>query len=253
MNLTHCTLTGVDDATDLTALADLSAEFPLVEWGFLYSPKRQGQPGRYPSIATLHRAIADLPPHVRIALHVCGNGVAGLLSDERIVTDLVEGVGARKGRIQLNFNHLHDPIDFGMLQVLLAWYPHTTFITQHNPANEAVSSTLKRNGFKNHAILFDTSGGRGVSPSHWPQPIPGMSCGYAGGLGPTNIAAQLESISVIVGDTPTWIDMEGALRTKDAAGDDWFNLDHCRACLTIASQCGAQPSVSAQAFSPEAA
>ncbi|MEI7997808.1 MAG: hypothetical protein WCH01_23235, partial [Methylococcaceae bacterium] len=56
LNLKFCTLTGVDEKTSLMQIAELSERFPFVEWGFLYSPKRQGNPGRYPSVKRLHEA-----------------------------------------------------------------------------------------------------------------------------------------------------------------------------------------------------
>lgn len=33
MHLTHCTLTGVDEKTDVQDLIDLSVEHPIAEWG----------------------------------------------------------------------------------------------------------------------------------------------------------------------------------------------------------------------------
>jgi len=48
MPLTCCCLTGVDDLTPLIELAVVSDLYPYAEWGFPYSPKRQGTPGRSP-------------------------------------------------------------------------------------------------------------------------------------------------------------------------------------------------------------
>ena len=114
--LTHVTLTGMDDHTDLAALAALSARYPLVEWGFLYSPKRQGQGGRYPSVETLRHAFRGLPLNVSVALHVCGAGVPNLLSGEPVITGLVEDVAVRGGRVQLNFSQAHDNLFFRFLK-----------------------------------------------------------------------------------------------------------------------------------------
>ena len=46
--LTRVTITGADDAVDPGALVALSAEFPFVEWGILFSKSREGE-ARYPS------------------------------------------------------------------------------------------------------------------------------------------------------------------------------------------------------------
>ena len=231
LNIQCCTLTGVDDSTPPQDLVALSDEFPRVEWGFLYSPKRQGLPGRYPSVATLQRALLELPPQVNVALHVCGTGVHDLLAGEPVVEELVELVAARQGRVQLNFNQNKEPIDLRRLNVTLSWYPNLTFITQHNEANRGIWQALQDGGFANHAVLFDASGGRGLVPEQWPQPLPGVTCGYAGGLSSDNLTFHLDAIAALVGDRKTWIDMEGSLRLPDQEGIDWFNLARCRACL----------------------
>lgn len=233
LNLTHCTLTGVDESTPLADVYALAAAFPLVEWGFLYSPKRQGQPGRYPSIMFLADAFQSLPPNVRVAMHVCGDGVHNLLDGCTNEVKLLDLVVARKGRIQLNFNQIRKPVDLGKLADLLLLYPETTFITQDNNANQGVWWFIAERGLVNHAVLFDGSGGQGIPCSEWPQPLP-ISCGYAGGLGPDNIQAELEQIAAVAGSRSTWIDMEGKLRRTDEAGADWLNLDACRACLEAA-------------------
>lgn len=74
-----------------------------------------------------------------------------------------------------------------------------------------------------HSILFDASGGRGVGPLQWPDPIEGKLCGYAGGMGPTNVAFELERVSQHTGNRPFWIDMEGGLRnTEDCLDLSWM-------------------------------
>jgi len=105
-----------------------------------------------------------------------------------------------------------------------------TFITQHNPANIDVLPALREH--RNHAILFDASGGRGLSPNEWATPLNGVRCGYAGGLGLDNIADQMVVIKDAVGEHPFWVDMEGKLRDEN----DCFSLDLSRLCLVVASR-----------------
>lgn len=229
MQLSHCTFTGVDDATDLSQLAELSGKSPIVEWGFLYSPKRQGSPGRYPSVATMRRAFQELPAFVRVAWHVCGQGVADLLEGEAVATELALMVGARQGRIQLNFNQGRAEVDLAKVGAWLAERDGVTVITQHNSANAAVYEALLGHG--NHAVLFDASGGQGLSPDAWPAALPGTSCGYAGGLGPGSLQVELDRIAQVAAGRVTWVDMEGRLRSSDAEGVDRFNLQKCRDCL----------------------
>lgn len=227
--MTHITLTGVDERTNLGALAALSERYPLVEWGFLYSPKRQGQGGRYPSVDTLIHAFKTLPESVRVALHVCGAGVPNLLTGEAVVTGLVEAVASRGGRVQLNFNQARDNLDLNALSALLDRFPTVKFITQQNEANETVWKSLC--GHANYIALFDASGGNGVERSTWPAPLHGIHCGYAGGLGPDNLATALLTIRAAAGGHPFWIDMEGKLRTPD----DAFDLQRAEVCLKVAT------------------
>lgn len=227
LNLTHCTLTGVDENTDLAMVANLSAQHPVVEWGFLYSPKRQGQPGRYPSANLLLKAFKELPGYVKVALHVCGAGVPQLIDAEPVVSELVQLVGQRGGRVQLNFNArtIDDKFTLAQVHECIARYPDVQFITQNNSANAEVWKYL--NDLSNHSILFDASGGKGIETDEWLPPIEGVRCGYAGGLGPVNVAAELKEIHAVTGDTPFWIDMEGKLRDNE----DRFDLTAVEAVL----------------------
>jgi len=234
MKITHCTLTGVDDSTDFAVLSDMSAEFPAVEWGFLYSPSRAGLPGRYPFEVTLQRAFLHLPEHVRVALHICGHGVPNLIEGDRLVTELVEFIGKRAGRVQLNFNVNAGRVTTTGLSTLLGRFPQIDFITQRNASNQGIAEAMM--GFGNHSVLFDASGGNGQSPEVWLPPLKDVRCGYAGGLGPDNLICELERIAAVAGDNHVWIDMEGKLRTQDTEGTDWFDLRKARQCLEIVSK-----------------
>ncbi|MBY0464784.1 MAG: hypothetical protein K2W33_07545 [Burkholderiales bacterium] len=234
MNLARCTLTGVDERTDLRQVVQLSAEFPFVEWGFLYSPKRQGQPGRYPPVEMMARCFQSLPSSVDVAMHVCGDGVHRLLEGGSIERDLLAMIESRGGRIQLNFNQLRSPADLNKLAALMLDQAGTTFITQHNSANADVWTYLADRGANNHAVLFDASGGQGIPCLNWPAPLP-VACGYAGGLGPDNIQAEILRIAAVADGRKIWIDMENKLRsTRD--GCDWFDLAACRRCLETAGE-----------------
>lgn len=235
MNLSLCTLTGVDAETDIIRLVNLSSEFPMVEWGLLYSPKEQGSPGRYPSTRILKFLLNGLPIEINLALHVCGKGVHDLLYGEPVVTDMVKLMNARGGRVQLNFNHSRTPINFQLLDLLFVKFPRVQFITQQNPGNSMVAAFTSRRD--NHAVLFDASGGRGLLPSgEWLAPLDGIKCGYAGGLGPDSIKDQLELITEAAGNHQVWIDMESKLRTTDEEGLDRFDLTLCRETLVAVDE-----------------
>ena len=73
--------------------------------------------------------------------------------------------------------------------------------------------------------LFDESGGRGKR-GDWPDPwpvLPGMRCGYAGGLGPDNVDEALEFVERHP-DARIWLDMESGVRTND-----WMDLEKVEA------------------------
>ena len=155
MTLKICSLTGVDETTPLFELAVISDLFPYAEWGFLYSPRRQGAPGRYPSIARIQRAFTELPPYVRMALHICGEGVSDLLGGESKVSRLAASIGERGGRVQFNIEGGADELTRGRLRELLLAHPKMMFITQHNEKNAAL--TLALAGLTNHSVLLEAS------------------------------------------------------------------------------------------------
>jgi phosphoribosylanthranilate isomerase len=72
-------------------------------------------------------------------------------------------------------------------------------------------------------LLQDRSGGRGVEETKWARPDAGCAAtktfiGYAGGLGPDNIAFAMKSILRASAGRRFWVDCESNLRTND-----WFD------------------------------
>jgi hypothetical protein len=238
MSVTKITMTGVDEHTDLHQLIATSEAHPVVEWGFLYSPKLQGEPGRFPSTYFLKKTLALAPSSVQIALHICGKGVDDLLTEEPEVVNLVEKLGARNGRLQLNFNYRKRHVDLQDLAIFITSNPNLQVITQIHAGNVDVQPGLFNIlGFAptNHAMLFDASGGRGQVATILEAPKYGIHCGYAGGIGPDNVVERVTAINAIVGGLDTWVDMESSLRTT-TDGTDWFDLQKCQAILNAFEQ-----------------
>lgn len=237
-----CTLTGADEHINPDDLWSLSMRFPFVEWGILYSNNRQGD-GRYPSFEWINALVKkNGAPAVRgklpnFALHICGGAVHEFIADPHgsAVGKVVSGGGFQ--RVQLNFNIQRKSIDMVNLRRALDLCRAKTIITQHNDNNQGVWRCL--GGMRNHAVLFDASGGSGRECAHWPEPLvksnPGLGeeeypvCGYAGGLGPDNVAENLLRIHAAADGHPYWIDMEGRLRDKN----DLFDLAVCQQVLQI--------------------
>ena len=221
-----CTLTGADDTTHPEELFRISAEFPFVEWGILHHASLKGQ-GRYPSFGWVEALCSQMPAHpdARFALHVCGTAA---VNEFLLETGDVCRAAALFGRVQINFVATrHDP---ALVIQTIRRKSRQIIITQHNEANASLLPSLV--GIPNHAVLFDASGGRGVSPGAWPTHLPNKTCGYAGGLGPDNLARELPRIEHAAGQDPYWVDMEGKLR-NDA---DRFDLARGRLCLEICQQ-----------------
>lgn len=221
MDLHLVSLTGADDAVDPAALLELSHQFPLVEWAILSSQQRAGE-SRYPSEEWVARFHATCPG-VRKAIHLCGKDVDLFLARDARILEKVN----RFDRVQLNFNQRRQPKDLEVLAQVANSIPQTV-ILQHNSANASLWTDL-RGKIDRLVMLFDASGGRGASPQQgWPEMLDGAVCGFAGGLGPHNVATELATIAAIAAGRSFWIDMESKLRTE---ADDRFLVDTCRAVL----------------------
>ena len=248
MRIERVTMTGADDRTDPLALLDLSRRYPFVEWGVLLSERRAGT-NRYPG-ADWVRALLRLAPYregARFAAHLCGATMRRFVETFSATAEpdhdawlapfglTMAEYGSFFGRTQVNFDQGREGFAEARLATLIQrWKGRTRgdLITQHNPANAdlwpALQSADRADGRgPRHQLLMDASGGRGVSPEEWPRPIAGGFCGYAGGLGPDRILADLDRIAEVTGDGVIWIDMEGRLR--DAA--DRFDLERVETVL----------------------
>lgn len=200
MTTPFITVTGADERTDLFRLAKIDCEV-----GLLYTATPEGR-NRYPRREWLAEAVKRLP---RVALHVCGRMARNELTLGRL-DDLVVNVQ----RIQLNGAMLVEEC-----ARICQMYRSKTVITQHREENRFLLDVNSRN----HAVLVDGSGGRGILPPLWARPNTAKPVGFAGGLGPDNLAEQLREIA-FVAVRPWWVDMEGRLRV-----DDWFSCGKAEA------------------------
>lgn len=215
--LATVTLTGLDRQVDSLRVAALSKAYPILEWGVLLG-NRPEEP-RYPSWEEL-LAWADFKEHhqLRMALHLCGAFAKKWIAQDPEVVQLA----SRFNRIQLNV--IGKSLDPEVVAQSLIVNRHPAVITQHNKNNEDLNVFLR--DLPNHMVLFDSSGGRGVGVSEWPENLDGVWCGYAGGLGPDNVKEELDRIHEKAGSI-YWIDMEGKLRNPN----DTLDLDRCEQVL----------------------
>lgn len=203
------TLTGADEQTPLRELDGLSRR-QGVEIGLLFSANPEGR-NRYPSETWLRGAVEVL--RQRCSVHVCGRQAR-----ERVLGGELRWI-RRAGRLQLNGPAAAEDV-WRALKVI----PHV--VTQYAPRNPNLASLW----LPGHCLLVDSSGGRGLSPEGWARPPAPLSkpVGFAGGLGPDNLAAELPRIAAVAAGT-WWVDMESKLRSED----DWFSLAKARACVDL--------------------
>lgn len=214
--LTVITLTGADEKTDIGALINLAKD-PAVEIGILLSlnPKRTN---RYPGLFWMLEAAGAIHAaygRPRCAIHVCGT--AGRLE---FLGGAFKELMSHVARVQVNGQVTPE-------ELLKALDQAPYVITQHTASNEELSML----DVPRHGVLVDDSGGRGVSPLFWRAPAvpPAKAFGFAGGLGPDNLASQMVAISDSIpeGSQPSWVDMETKIRTKD----DWFSIGQATLCV----------------------
>lgn len=204
---TFITFTGLDAWTDLDRVEELSQRYPI-EWGILFSPKRQGEEARYPSLFNVGRMTHRLG-NLNLAAHLCGEHARTVLAQANLPT-LKSWLDCAFGRFQINTS---DPTASPRMVAEFADNFGGTGILQSRSTGSFPPDTSVE-------WLYDTSGGRGEAPKAWP-PHPGRKVGYAGGITHENARDILAAINAA---GPYWIDMESGVRT-----DDRLDLGKCEA------------------------
>jgi hypothetical protein len=227
MILDRVTITGADDSVQPGTIADLSKEFPFVEWGILFS--QHGESPRFPSSGWV-RSLWEWQAEQRMTLsaHLCGGWVRDLVCDGHpTFFEKHFATCAMWDRVQLNF-HADKHALHHTLGQFMREYPKD-YILQLDGVNDQHFKALRAE-CDNVYPLFDVSGGAGVLPDRWPAPMADYT-GYAGGLGPENLAEQLRKIDAAAGNARVWVDMETRVRSRN---NQQFDLTKVRECLEIA-------------------
>ncbi|MBR2286573.1 MAG: hypothetical protein IJ866_03915 [Alphaproteobacteria bacterium] len=171
---------------------------------------------------------------IRLALHVNREWCDAICRTGQIPKELTEFFDLhRNGNIynsvvkrwQLNIPAETVPyVNIPALSRFIDENPEKYFILQYNPRTEKVVNELYKSGAR-FSVLYDASGGRGISPDAWRAPVfPILSQGYSGGMSPENVSENLGKISNVVTDNRSvWIDAEGKLKV-----DDKFNIVRAR-------------------------
>lgn len=211
MKLWRITFTGADNNTSQEEMLRISQQFKIVEWGILFGTRYKE---RYPT----QEWIDQLPQEMALSAHLCGKYVSDAMLGNFPILNKFQ-------RIQLNLSK-----------------KNLTKVLECEPLMEAIQQVRQKvilggnfTGIQikpssNYQILYDASGGNGLSPKEWPLPVENVEVGYAGGLNSENLANELERIAEVAGDRHIWIDMESGVRT-----DNCFDLKKVEQCLEIAT------------------
>lgn len=236
MKIECVTFTGADDRTSIVDLIKCNNDYRrlAIEWGVLLSKSSEGSP-RFPKLGwlqSLHKQSAA-PAWERwlgCSGHLCGKYVREMVAGEFTFQRTHVDVMKLFQRFQINFHgESHGP-HAPMLQSLASCATGQSFIFQMDGVNDSRFWDALAGGYS-VTSLFDRSHGAGVVPNAWPAPSPGIFSGYAGGLGPDNLADELKRIEDVVGDRVIWIDME----TKVRDDQDRFDLTKVARCMEIAT------------------
>lgn len=219
MKLDKVTITGADRSQDkdVYRLIDrMAMAYPFVEWGILVTSDGGNGSPRFPDYAWISDCMEITSPGVSFSMHVCGRHVRDMCKGEPSFLDIIpEHYFQAFSRIQLNFScymHLIDR-DRMLRAMLIPELAKKQFILQFSEPDYELLKFLQDGGV-DVVPFFDRSGGRGDVPENWPK-HPGQYCGYAGGLTPENVDAELKKISNVVGqDERLWIDVETGVRSE---------------------------------------
>ena len=237
--LNRVAIAGADEAVEPEALAELSEEFPFVEWSILFDGEAKPLK-RFPSENWMER-LAEISRKrktpLNLSLHLCrravGELILGNLEWFYAHKDLLQSFQ----RIQLNVTYKRYESELPSLAKRVRRLPPMQVVVQLNgkEINQNVGETLFSQGIDT-VYLFDQSGGAGKTVENWLPPVihPGGTtlCGYAGGLNPENLRENLDKIAIVCGGVPFWADLESGVRN---ASDDSFNLLRVRQVLEIAN------------------
>lgn len=236
MNLNRVTITGADDSVDPRELIELSKRFPFVEWGILLSASNMSSM-RYPSlhwIAKFCDACSESTDHTAISFHVCGRWVRDICAGNW--TPLFTNIGPMLDcgrRIQLNFHAYEHLLGERFMSAAndRSKEHDWQLIFQCDGVNDHLVSIAYDFGM-NAVPLYDKSGGAGVIPADWPSAMKGIYSGYAGGLGPENLADEIPKIEQAANGGTYWIDMETKVRSDH---NRQFDLDKVTRSLEISA------------------
>ena len=219
MKINKITFTGADDNTNYQDLLNIQNEFPLVEWGILFSGSRKGTE-KYPT----QEWIDNLPGELNLSAHFCGKYSREVI--EKLNFEEVEKVRNKFKRIQLNYSFKESWLDTLVMIRNYSDDNKVNFIFQYNKGNKEELDMLMEMSSSEHMnhinFLYDASGGRGIEIKEIKAPFEYYT-GYSGGINPDNISTIVSLIENFQNPYEVYIDMEAGVRS-----DGKFDLTKVR-------------------------
>lgn len=232
MKIKIVTITGADNDTNTNDMFEISKQYPFVEWGILFSPKRIGEE-RYPDSNWLNKLSREYSyDKISLSAHLCGGYTREMLVGESklIGTPKVKHFLSLCKRMQLNFNSQKTKFNKNRFFKLLNCFIGGRIIFQYNINNVSICIDAMKS-VPNISFLYDSSGGLGKIETEWKPPFMGFFTGYAGGLSPDNLKEELSKIEMVAGDREIWIDAETHVRTNGV-----LDMNKVKRFLEIASK-----------------
>lgn len=202
---TFITFTGADDSVDVADMVVLARDYP-VEYGISLHPEKTNAL-RFPGLDFQRRILSE--PELFLSAHLCGDYAKWINQGE----DPDFGIslsGYKRAQINLEMGSIPD------VPTLSNWGVRRglTIIAQTKDSETFPDA-------QGVEWLYDVSEGSGVTPDAWPKAKPGIMVGFAGRIGPSNVAAILKSLPP---HAPFWIDMASGVRNAEGQ----FDLGLCR-------------------------
>lgn len=232
MDLQYITCSDPRSDIPVQSMINFAMKYPLVEFGVQAHP---GPMSYGHSRNIWFNKFVELSKNMNvqpnIALHInyqwCDSMCDGVVPEQ--LSNWLNMVNVHSGknvvqRIQLNIGDGTRCFDAQKIADLIKKFPNQKFIFPWNNITAKSIDALKQTDAK-FLLLFDGSYGAGICPTKWTGPVYNdVPNGYAGGLGPKNVAENLDKINdILPSDYQTWIDAEGKLRDRYTTGA--FSLD----------------------------
>lgn len=237
----YVTCSGTNETTNRYQLMNLLSIFPLAEIGVQVSAEQCLQkPGRLPWLYALSTLVTQEKLGINAALHVNNGWVAdlgqGIVAPELLELMRLKGIDGKPffQRIQLNFKIGREQTpDLMKLGNLITDFPQHRFVLSYNDSNKPLIEQLYERG-REFDLLYDSSFGKGIAPSSRPAPVwPCVLQGYAGGIGPDNVALVLDEIYANWQKKPNYagvfVDAQRCLEDEDGHFDLRKCADYLRA------------------------